>query len=349
MNAVTKNFLVRSLKFIGFWIVIGLLIYLVGKFSYLFLPFILAFIFTSTINPLKKFLIRHLHCPPTVAVLASMVAEIGAFALLVAFLITRAVREAHDIIVHWPFYSELFERVFSHWLNTVQTAYFNLPGNYTGYLSNALNGLLKPVPSLLTRGFSLAAAVPEWMIIIVVSLVATFFMSKNSQRYISAFVRIFPWEWQDSLRALGRDFAGAFSGFIKAEFIVFLLILVMSVGGLLLIHARYAIVLGTVTGIVGILPVLGVGLVLVPWAAVSLLTGHTWFAVELILLTTAVTIMRHIVEPKILGDNVGLDPLLVLISMYVGLAATGIIGLILGPFILIAYNSLKRAGVFRNL
>ncbi|MFZ3372889.1 MAG: AI-2E family transporter, partial [Desulfitobacteriaceae bacterium] len=61
-----------------------------------------------------------------------------------------------------------------------------------------------------------------------------------------------------------------------------------------------------------------------------------------------ITIIRHVIEPKILGDNVGLDPLFVLISMYIGLASTGILGLILGPFILIAYQALRKAGVFRN-
>lgn len=349
MNKVTKTFFVRSIKFLGFWAVIGVVLYLVGKFLYLFLPFIIAFILTATINPLKKLLIRRLHFPITIAVLTAMVVEIGTLGLLIALLVIRVMREAHDIYHHWPFYSELLERVFTHWLNTMQTVYLKLPGNYAQYLNNALNTMLKSVPSLLTRGFSLAAAVPEWIIIIVISLVATFFMSKNSQRYIADFVRIFPWEWQDNLRELGRDFAGAFSGFVKAEFIVFLINLFMSIGGLVLIHAHYAIVLGTITGIFGILPVLGVGLVLVPWSALAFFAGHTWFSVQLLLITSAVTIMRHVVEPKILGDNVGLDPLFVLISMYIGLAATGIIGLVLGPFVLIAYHSLKKAGVFRNL
>lgn len=349
MNKVTKTFLVRSLKFIGFWAVLGVLAYLVGKFLYLFLPFIIAFILTVTINPLKKVLIRRLHFPIAIAVLTAMVLEIGTVGLLIALLINRVVREAHEIYIHWPFYNNLLERMFTHWTASIQTVYLRLPNNYAQYFNNALNEALKSFSALLTRGFSAAVAVPEWIIIIVISLVATFFMSKNSQKYLGDFVRIFPWEWQDSLRELGRDFSGAFSGFVKAEFIVFMINLVMSIGGLLLIHAHYAIVVGAITGVFGILPVLGVGLVLVPWAAVAFLSGHTLLAVKLILLTTAVTLMRHTVEPKILGDNVGLDPLFVLISMYIGLAATGVIGLILGPFILIAYHSLKKAGVFRNL
>lgn len=91
------------------------------------------------------------------------------------------------------------------------------------------------------------------------------------------------------------------------------------------------------------------GIVLVPWSLFAFVAGNNVLAIELLLLTSVVTVLRHVIEPKILGDNVGLDPLFVLISMYMGLASTGVIGLILGPFILIAYKSLQKAGVFRNL
>ncbi len=117
----------------------------------------------------------------------------------------------------------------------------------------------------------------------------------------------------------------------------------------MIIHPKYAIITGTITGIFGILPVLGVGIILVPWSIFAFISGHSLLGTELILLTTLITILRHIIEPKILGDNVGLDPLFVLVSMYIVLASTGVIGLILGPFILIAYQALHKAGVFRNL
>ncbi len=349
MNAITKNFLARSLKFVLFWVIIGILIYLVGRFLILFLPFIIAFILTAAINPLKKFLVRRLHFPIEVGVLTSMVIVAGGLGGIVSFLITRLTQEVHDIYLHWPFYSHVLQRFFSHWMTTVETVYLKVPSYYVDYLNNTVNSLLHSVPSLLTTGFSMAAAIPEWIIILIISLVATYFMSRNSQRYISDIVRIFPLEWQESIRELGRDFATAFGGFVKAEFIVFLITLVLSISGLILIKAKYALILGTITGVFGILPVLGVGIVLIPWATIAFLMGHTWFALQLILLASAITVMRHVVEPKILGDNVGLDPLFVLISMYIGLAATGVVGLVLGPFILIAYRSLQKAGVFRSL
>jgi len=174
-------------------------------------------------------------------------------------------------------------------------------------------------------------------------------MSNGSKRYLNEILKIFPLEWREHISELGRDFSRGFAGFIRAEFIIFLITLFLSIVGLMMIHPQYAIVIGTITGFFGILPVLGVGIVLVPWSILAFVNGHSLLAIELILLTTLITILRHIIEPKILGDNVGLDPLFVLVSMYIGLASTGVIGLILGPFILIAYQALRKAGVFRNL
>lgn len=349
MNHVTKSFLIRTIKFVLFWIVIGLMIYLIGHYIHLFLPFILAFTMTAAINPLKNWFMRKFRMPVGLSVLTAMVVELGGMGAIIALLISRFIREIQDIYIHWPFYSRYISGLLTTWLNKIETMYLKLPPDYVETVRKVVNEFLNSFPNFLTAGISVAVAIPELIIVIVIALVATYFMAKGSTRYISDFVRIFPQEWRESLIELGRDFARAFSGFIKAELIVFLITLACSIIGLILFHAKYAIILGTFTGIFGILPVLGVGIILIPWAAIALILGNNILALELVFLTVLISALRHIIEPKILGDNIGLDPLFVLISMYIGLAATGIIGLILGPFILIAYKSLQKAGVFHDL
>ncbi|AFM41825.1 sporulation integral membrane protein YtvI [Desulfosporosinus acidiphilus SJ4] len=348
MSHVTKQFLIRSLKFIAFWLVIGILIYLVGRYSYLFLPFILAFIMTAAISPLKNFLIRKAQIPLVPAVLTAMIVEIGGLGIVITLLVLRLIREVQDIYIHWPFYNQFLQRFITHWLTKIDVYYLNIPGSEES-INNTVKGFVSRVPDVLSNVLTFAAKIPEFIIVIVIALVATFFMSKGAKRYLNDIVSIFPFEWRDEVRELGYDFSRAFAGFVRAEFIVFLVTLFLSIVGLLIIHPKYAIMLGTITGIFGILPVLGVGIVLVPWAFIAFIGGHNLLAFELILLTIIITITRHVIEPKILGDNVGLDPLFVLISMYIGLASTGIVGLVLGPFILIAYHALSKAGVFRNL
>lgn len=349
MNGVTKTFLNRGLKFIIFWVVVGGLIFLVGHFIYLFLPFILAFIMTATINPLRNLLVRKVRIPQGVAVIIAMIVEIGGIGVIITLMVIRLIREIQDIYIHWPNYNEWLQHLLAHSLAKVEIYYLKLPGNNIDTINNTVKEFINIIPSVLAYILSFAAKIPEIVIVIVIAVVATFFMSNSSKRYLREFSHIFPIEWREHLSELGRDFSRAFAGFIRAEFIIFLITLFLSIAGLMIIHPKYAIIIGTITGIFGILPVLGVGIILVPWSILAFISGHSLLAIELLLLTTLVTILRHIIEPKILGDNVGLDPLFVLMSMYIGLASTGVIGLVLGPFILIAYQALRKAGVFRNL
>jgi len=346
---VTRVFFTQSLKFISFWSAVGGLIFLIGHFIYLFLPFLLAFIMTVTINPLRNLLIRKFRLPRGVAVLTAMIVEIGGFGVIIVLLVIRLIQEIHDIYINWPHYNDLLQHFFSYWLAKIEIYYLRLPGSNVDTINNTVKEFINTIPAVLANILSIAAKIPEIIIVFVIALVATFFMSKGSKRYLNEILNIFPLEWREHLSELGRDFSRAFAGFMRAECIIFLITLFLSIAGLMIIHSKYAVIIGTITGIFGILPVLGVGIVLVPWSIFALISGHILLAIQLLLLTTLITILRHIIEPKILGNNVGLDPLFVLVSMYIGLAATGVIGLILGPFILIAYQALSKAGVFRNL
>lgn len=196
MNLITRTFLNRTLKFIGFWIIIGLTIYFVGHFIYLFIPFILAFIMTAIIGPLKRFLIREFHFPRNLAVLTAMIIEIGGFGTLLILLLMRIVREIQDIYFHWPHYSHILQITFAHWVTRIETLYLKLPQDYVGgYISKFFNYF----SGLLTHSLSVAITIPEAIIVIVIAIVATFFMSKESHRYIRDFINIFPMNGETAL------------------------------------------------------------------------------------------------------------------------------------------------------
>ncbi|MDR3271538.1 MAG: sporulation integral membrane protein YtvI [Peptococcaceae bacterium] len=353
MNNTLKSFLLRAVKIIAFWLIVVCLVFLLGRYLYLFIPFILAFILAVMINPLKKFFIKHFNLPKMLAVLLAMALEIGGICAVIALLITRLVFEFQDIMLNLPVYSQNARRVFLNGLSQLETAYLQIPPSYVETFNKSLNnlmdsaaGFIASIPTLVGRT---AMLIPEIIIVLVIALVATFFMAKGTERYLKSCLAFFPEEWHTKVTDLGKDFSRAFIGFVRAELIVCGISLLISIFGLLILQAKYAIVLGTVTGIFGILPVLGVGIILVPWAIIAFLFGHTLMGAGLLILTGVVSVVRHVIEPKILGDNVGLDPLLVLASMYIGLAAIGVIGLFVGPFTVIAYQSLRKAGVFRNL
>jgi predicted PurR-regulated permease PerM len=110
---------------------------------------------------------------------------------------------------------------------------------------------------------------------------------------------------------------------------------------------KYTMLLALLIVIVDILPILGTGSVLVPWATIVWAQGNPHMGIGLIILFFVITIVRRIIEPKIYSANMGLTPLASLVSLYLGFKVLGFIGLFLGPAVLIIYNTLKKAGVIK--
>ena len=103
--------------------------------------------------------------------------------------------------------------------------------------------------------------------------------------------------------------------------------------GFFLLRIGYPFLLALLTALLDILPILGVGIILLPFALFSLVTGHVGRGVGLLVLYAAITVIRQIAESHLVGKSLGLHPILMLVSFYVGLGLFGVAGFLLGPAI----------------
>ncbi|MBP1970480.1 putative PurR-regulated permease PerM [Virgibacillus natechei] len=116
---------------------------------------------------------------------------------------------------------------------------------------------------------------------------------------------------------------------------------------LLYIAPEAALILSLIIWVVDIIPLyIGPALVLVPWALVAMIIGNMAMGIQLIVLTIVLLVARRVIEPKVLGDSIGLAALPTVLSMYFGYVFGGVIGLILGPFVYIGFQTAKEAGLF---
>ena len=97
------------------------------------------------------------------------------------------------------------------------------------------------------------------------------------------------------------------------------------------------------------IPIIGAGTVMVPWAFIALFMGDLSTAVELMVIWGIIALFRRVMEPKFVGDQTGLSPILSLVSIYVGMKAGGVLGMILGPTILLICLNLAAMGIFHGL
>ena len=107
---------------------------------------------------------------------------------------------------------------------------------------------------------------------------------------------------------------------------------------------KYALLIAIGIAIIDVLPVLGTGTVLIPWGVILILTGSVGRGIAILALYLIVTVIRQILEPKIIGEYIGLYPLITLISMYAGLQAFGIVGMFLFPITVIILKNLNENG-----
>lgn len=223
-----------------------------------------------------------------------------------------------------------------------------LPEQITGTLGDInLSWITTPITGVI----STASRIPSILISIVVTIVLSCFMTADYD-LITRFVYCqFPKEKRKDLtRAkqllklnLGK-MAKAYALIMLVTFTeVFIGLSIFKMLGLF--QSNYIAVIAVVTSIVDIIPVLGTGTIVLPWAAYSLIIGDYGMAIALLILYAAVTVIRQIVEPKLVAGQLGLPPFVTLIAMYLGLKIFGVLGVFALPIIIIMLKLLNDEGI----
>ena len=174
-------------------------------------------------------------------------------------------------------------------------------------------------------------ALPEALLFTVTAVLASFMLCARLpelNRYLRGKL---PTHWRDRLSQLRGQLRRVLSGWCRAQLTLLSVSFAIVTAGLWLLRVPYALGLGALVAAVDALPVLGSGTVLLPWAAVVLLQGHTRRALGLVLLYAVAALTRAALEPRLLGRHLGLHPLLTLVALYAGFRLCGVGGMLLFP------------------
>ncbi len=193
-------------------------------------------------------------------------------------------------------------------------------------ISEALSSLASHLGGALA---SALRATPSAVASALFFVMCVYYMSMDFDGICASVVRFLP----RSVRQKGGLAAGACIRLLRAYAHLFLLTFFELLVGLLFICPRVALIASFIIAALDILPVIGAGLVLLPWAAAALVTGNTLSGTGLLLLYAVISIVRRIAEPKILGSGTGLSPVSLLVLMYMGERLFGAVGLLLAPVV----------------
>ncbi|KLU63298.1 AI-2 transport protein TqsA [Peptococcaceae bacterium CEB3] len=314
-----------------------------------FLPFLLALVLAFLLEPVVLAIMRTLRIRRPYASLLTLVAALAVIALFVFLLVARLYTELSELANSVPSYSYVLDIV-TRQIDSIER-FVKVNPQVQNALYSSTASLVRTMQdwaksgSLALLGF--LAALPGVFIIMVVSVVATLLTSASFPRVKRFLAGLFPKRWHQSAQAVSQNLGSALIGFLRAEIMLVSVTAVTTMVGLAIIGNRYAVLLGVLAGILDLVPVVGTGMLFIPWIVALLLWGSLSTGLKVLVMWVITVVLRQFLEPKIMSKNLGLDPLPTLVSMYVGLQLFGGIGLILGPTLVIFYGALRKTGVLK--
>ncbi|HWT75930.1 MAG TPA: AI-2E family transporter, partial [Mobilitalea sp.] len=188
------------------------------------------------------------------------------------------------------------------------------------------------MPNITSRTITFVIIMIEMIGVVLITFVAALLIAKDVPVYKEKY------KYNDIYRDVHKvtvKLADAGIAYLRTQFIIMVVVAFFCVLGLTLIRNEYALLLGLGIAFLDALPILGDGLVFIPWSIIMLLNGNIYAAAILISTYLINQVVREVLEPKLLGNRIGVRPIFTLISMYVGLKLFSIAGFILGPIGLI--------------
>ena len=338
MPEYNRSFLLRLaytlLALAGLWLGLHFLLPLV-------LPFLLALGLALLAEPAVAGLHRRLRLPrPAAAALCAALLALAGAGLL-ALLLGRLWREAVELPQRLPALLDGLSQAgqpLEIWLCRLLTA---LPQPLRETLLARLETFMEEgaaLPDRLSQALAAllvrtAGVLPAAGLFLFTALLAFCFISADLPRLRRAAWDRVPPPWRGRAEQLATALRVGLGGWLRAQGLLMLITFAILLAGLLLLRADAPLLAAALTALLDALPVLGTGAVLLPWAALALLTGDPARGVGLLLLYAAATLIRSLLEPRLLGRSAGLHPLAALMCMYVGLRAFGVAGLILLPLL----------------
>ncbi len=352
----------RVFKNILYVVLLLLGLYIALKLSLFYMPFLVAFIISLMIEPAIKFIMAKTKLTRrTSSIIIFIVVSAIILGSLTWILITLF-SESSSLLQGLNNY---FDKAYIQLQNLMASFQFdkihvsdevlNVIQNSTGDLLETASNWMR---NLLTSLINLVTSLPSIAICVGISVVALYFICVDKIYILDQVEHHLPKVW---VRKIGRhlkDLIQTLGGYLKAEAMLVLVSFVISLIGLYILQfagfkIEYPLLMALFIGFVDALPILGSGTVMIPWAIICAINGDINLGIAVIVLLIVMSVARQILEPKLVSKNIGVHPIFTLIAMYTGFKVIGIMGLLIGPIVLIIvkniFASLIDQGVFKTI
>lgn len=322
-----------------------------------FMPFVIGWLIAMIANPLVKFLEKKIKLVRKHSSVLIVVVVLAAVIGMLYLLFSRLALELAGLIRDIPAIYEaaklelegVFENlghVFEMLPQGTQDMLSRFNENLGSYVSDLVQKIAYPT---VTVAGNVAKGIPGALVYSIVVILSSYFFIVERDKIMAFFRKHVPESAVRYNEFFRKDVKRLIGGYFLAQFRIMFVVAVILGIGFLVLGVDYGLLLAVLIAILDFLPLFGTGTALFPWALVKLLSGEVAFAVGLILLYVLTQVVRQIIQPKIVGDSMGLPPLMTLLFLYLGFKVKGISGMILAVPIGMIALSLYKYGAFNSL
>ena len=348
-NTEKKRAFIISVLFI---VTIYCVLYFTYKVALPFsMPFLIAWVVSLLAEPLIR-LLSKLHIKRGLASIVSLLVMFSIIAWLAVVVVSRIAYEVTALKDYLPTISQFAIDLVNTTAEAIEQLFAMLPAYVSDYVEQSAATLVENLPTyignltmpVISGVTSLAARLPNMLVMSLITITACILLSMDFQRIRAFLDRQIPERAQGMVLEAKQFFKLTIGRLLRAYVTIIAITFVELYIGFTLMKLDYAVTLAALICVVDILPILGCGTVLVPWAVVSFLMGNFQMGLFIATLYLIITVIRQIIEPKIVGGNIGLHPLMALISFYLGLKTMGVLGMFIMPVIFIMIKHLHDEG-----
>ncbi|HJC64499.1 MAG TPA: sporulation integral membrane protein YtvI [Candidatus Blautia merdavium] len=324
------------------------------QFLKFFMPFVIGWFIALIANPLVRILERKLKVArkhtSVLLIIGVLAALVGAFYLVgsktakeVGILIEQAPEIYSSVREDFQNAGKNLDKLLDELPQSVQESVDDFEKSIGEFTGDAV-GKLSQIT--VNQAGDIAKSLPNILISIIFSVLSAYFFIADRDRILEFGRANTPQIIQEKWKMFSDSLKGVFGGYFKAQFKIMGVIALILFAGFLILGVKFAIVVAILIAFLDMLPFFGTGTALIPWAVFQLFSGDVRLAVGLVILYLVTQLVRRIIEPKLVGDSIGVNPLLTLIFMYIGYRISGVLGMILAVPIGAIVINFYKAGIF---
>ena len=319
-----------------------------------FMPFVIGWIIAAIASPLVYWLEKRLRIVKKLGSALIVILVLALIVLAIYFGISRLAAEISNLVKDFPeMYAQLeaglgqigdtLSGIFERLPSGIQDGWNTVAANLDRYMGNFVSNMSEPT---VTAAGNIAKRVPYYLISFIVSVLSAYFFIVQREEVLNWIKKISPEPVQKRMTLVMDNLRYAVGGYFKAQFKIMGIVFVILLVGLGALGTGYFVLVAFLISFLDFLPFFGTGTAMIPWAAYKFFMGDYKMTVALVIIYVITQAVHQLLQPKLVGDSVGLNPLVTLILLYVGYRMGGILWMILAVPIGMVLINMCQAGAF---